>query len=228
MQALNYVDRGKRPYIASKCSNLKDAEYWRRQIIREITEMIQDIQNAGLGEHKLRDMNDTINKKIRELGHWERRIKELGGPNYRRNRTNFGNGQTVRSGGYIYFGATRNLPGVRELFEKPKAKKKKRTRHEMYKSIDVDYYGYRDEDDGKLLISEKEAESAALRRTLETWKRRKENDGDEDSSSSSEDEAISALTSHVTNVPDQKDIEKILLERKKQALLEQFATTEGQ
>jgi len=208
---------------------LKDAEYWRKQIIREITEAIQDIQNAGLGEHKLRDMNDAINKKIRELGHWERRIKELGGPNYRRNRTNFGNGQAASRGGYMYFGATKNLPGVRELFEKPKAKKKKRTRHEMYKSIDVDYYGYRDEDDGTILISEKEAESNAIRRSVETWKRSKEatkrlkQDSDDDDSSEEEDKDVSALTSHVVNVPDQSDIEKILLERKKQALLEKFS-----
>ena len=29
-------------------------------------------------------MNDEINKLIREKGHWERRIKELGGPDYSR------------------------------------------------------------------------------------------------------------------------------------------------
>lgn len=38
---------------------------------------------AGLGEFKLRDLNDEINKLIREKGHWEDRIKELGGPDYR-------------------------------------------------------------------------------------------------------------------------------------------------
>jgi hypothetical protein len=41
-----------------------------------------DIQNPGLGEHRLRDLNDEINKLIREKGHWEARILELGGPNY--------------------------------------------------------------------------------------------------------------------------------------------------
>ena len=38
---------------------------------------------AGLGEFKLRDLNDEINKLIREKRHWEDRIKELGGPDYR-------------------------------------------------------------------------------------------------------------------------------------------------
>ncbi len=31
---------------------------------------------------RLRDLNDEINKLIREKGHWERRIVELGGPDY--------------------------------------------------------------------------------------------------------------------------------------------------
>ncbi|KAG8007223.1 Pre-mRNA-splicing factor ISY1-like protein, partial [Nibea albiflora] len=37
---------------------------------------------AGLGEFKIRDLNDEINKLLREKGHWEVRIKELGGPDY--------------------------------------------------------------------------------------------------------------------------------------------------
>ncbi|CAN7112104.1 unnamed protein product, partial [Brassica rapa subsp. narinosa] len=36
------------------------------------------------GEHRLRDLNDEINKLLRERWHWERRIVELGGPNYNR------------------------------------------------------------------------------------------------------------------------------------------------
>ena len=31
----------------------------------------------------MRDLNDEINKLIREKGHWEDRILELGGPDYR-------------------------------------------------------------------------------------------------------------------------------------------------
>lgn len=34
--------------------------------------------------HRIRDLNDEINKCIREKGHWERRIVELGGPDYSR------------------------------------------------------------------------------------------------------------------------------------------------
>ncbi len=38
---------------------------------------MKKIQNAGLGEHAIRDLNDTINKLIREKYHWNRRILEL-------------------------------------------------------------------------------------------------------------------------------------------------------
>jgi hypothetical protein len=38
----------RRPYLASQCDNLKDAERWRRQIIREISKKVADIQNGAL------------------------------------------------------------------------------------------------------------------------------------------------------------------------------------
>ena len=37
---------------------------------------------AGLGEFRIRDLNDEINKLLREKRHWEDRIKDLGGPDY--------------------------------------------------------------------------------------------------------------------------------------------------
>jgi pre-mRNA-splicing factor ISY1 len=50
------------------------------------------------------------------------------------------------SGGYKYFGAAKDLPKVRELFEKeiPSAPKKSRT--ELYKRINYQYYGYSNPD----------------------------------------------------------------------------------
>ena len=56
--------------MTSDCKSLSEAEKWRRQIVREITKKISAIQNAGLGEHRIRDLNDRINKLIREKGHW--------------------------------------------------------------------------------------------------------------------------------------------------------------
>lgn len=76
--------RAKRPFRADQCEDLDDAEYWRRQVIGEISRKVAEIQNAGLGEERIRDLNDEINKRLREKGHWERQIRKLGGPHYRR------------------------------------------------------------------------------------------------------------------------------------------------
>lgn len=37
---------------------------------------------ASLGEYKLRDLNDDINKLLREKKHWDEHIKNLGGPDF--------------------------------------------------------------------------------------------------------------------------------------------------
>ena len=76
------IRREKRPHLASECSSLPDAERFRRQLLREISDLIAKIQNPGLGEHVIRDTNDEINKKMREKHHWNKRIKELGGQDF--------------------------------------------------------------------------------------------------------------------------------------------------
>ena len=62
--------RGRRPKLASECQHLADAEYYRGQILREITAGIAKIQNPALGEHTIRDLNDSINRSLREKYHW--------------------------------------------------------------------------------------------------------------------------------------------------------------
>mmetsp|Transcript_12829 Transcript_12829/g.19236 ORF Transcript_12829/g.19236 Transcript_12829/m.19236 type:complete len:301 (+) Transcript_12829:36-938(+) len=141
----------RRPYLASECSKLSDAERWRMQIIREISRKVNEIQNHGLGEHKLRDLNDQINKLLREKGHWQHRIRQLGGPDYNslEPKTLDADGRTVPgTSGYKYFGAARDLPGVKELLSADSsqaAKKRLKTRAELNKFITPDYYGFRDE-----------------------------------------------------------------------------------
>uniref|UniRef100_A0A7S0YSL6 Pre-mRNA-splicing factor ISY1 n=1 Tax=Polytomella parva TaxID=51329 RepID=A0A7S0YSL6_9CHLO len=156
--------RQKRPFLASECTNLVEADKWRQQILREIGKKVMEIQNGGLGEYKIRDLNDEINKLIREKGHWERRIVELGGPDYSKTaKVTDSKGRDVaeamgKGAGYRYFGAARNLPGVKELFEKEEPKLQHRTRQQMYKHIDPDYFGFWDEDDGILEALEAVAE----------------------------------------------------------------------
>mmetsp|Transcript_35973 Transcript_35973/g.52724 ORF Transcript_35973/g.52724 Transcript_35973/m.52724 type:complete len:135 (+) Transcript_35973:116-520(+) len=92
----------RRPFLASECEFLHDAEHWRRQIIREISTGISKIQNPGMGEHAIRDLNDSINKLLREKYHWNKRIKALGGVDYnemeRRERIREGDMQDGGSG----------------------------------------------------------------------------------------------------------------------------------
>jgi Isy1-like splicing family len=41
-----------RPFLASECADLHEADRWHHQIIREIGRKVSEIQNAGLGEHR--------------------------------------------------------------------------------------------------------------------------------------------------------------------------------
>ncbi|CAN8270271.1 unnamed protein product [Cochlearia groenlandica] len=176
----NKKPKDRRPYLASECRDLADAYKWRQQIIREIGRKVAEIQNEGLGEHRLRDLNDEINKLLREKYHWERRIVELGGNNYYRHAPKMtdldGNIVDVpntsgRGPGYRYFGAAKKLPGVRELFEKPPELRKRRTRYDIYKRIDASYYGYRDDEDGLLEKIEKKCEGDMRKIAVDVWRR---------------------------------------------------------
>ena len=69
----------RRPHLASECDHL---ERFRGQILREISDDIAKIQNPALGDHAIRELNDEINHKMREKWHWNKHIKELGGPDY--------------------------------------------------------------------------------------------------------------------------------------------------
>ncbi|KAF4376896.1 hypothetical protein G4B88_018436 [Cannabis sativa] len=179
----NKKPKERRPFLASECRDLADADKWRQQIMREIGRKVAEIQNEGLGEHRLRDLNDEINKLIREKSHWERRIVELGGPNYAKNSAKMtdldGNIVDVpnpsgRGPGYRYFGAAKKLPGVRELFEKPPELRKRRTRYDIYKRIDASYYGYRDDEDGVLGRVEAPAEDKMRAGAVADWRRMEE------------------------------------------------------
>ncbi|KAJ3332481.1 NineTeen Complex (NTC) component, partial [Blyttiomyces sp. JEL0837] len=156
----------RRPGNSASVTNVREADKWRSQIIREISRKIGKIQDTGLSEFQVRDLNDEINKLFREKRHWEYRIKELGGPDYRRTAPRMldEEGKEVPgSHGYRYFGRAKDLPGVRELLEVPAADDSEtKTRGEMYKNVDADYYGYRDEEDGMLLEYEAKLEAEEL------------------------------------------------------------------
>jgi len=231
--------RAKRPYLATECHDLPEADKWRQQILREIGKKVMEIQNAGLGEHRIRDLNDEINKLIREKGHWERRIVELGGPDYSKAAPMVTDSQgreaaelSGKGTGYRYFGAAKALPGVKELFEQEPPKKIRKTRYQMHKAIDPDYYGFRDEDDGLLVKVEAEAEKQMIAEAVLEWELREHEREKQAAGASCANELDPADTAQqfvaFVPLPDQKAIELKVLEKKKQDLLAKYATEEFQ
>lgn len=142
-----------------------------RDTLRDIGKKIMDIQNASLGEHKIRELNDEINRLIRLKDRWELRLRDLGGHNFKLYSTHTAEimGSEVKGNdGYFYFGAARNLPGVRDLLEEQKKEdfqgQKKKT--ELYKLVEPDYYGWRDEEECESLLLQEEAREEEIRRKL--------------------------------------------------------------
>ena len=94
----------RRPALASTVETVGECERWRRQILGEVSRKVSKIQDgkfsnlkkkkrliceltnrvfiASLSDYQVRDLNDDINKLLREKYHWEKRIKDLGGGNY--------------------------------------------------------------------------------------------------------------------------------------------------
>jgi len=176
---LGVAGRGdKRPRLASSCQSLRDCEKWRGEILREISRKVSKIQDMGLSDYEIRDLNDEINKLMREKRHWENQIIALGGANYRRNVAMLDSeGKEVPgTKGYKYFGRAKDLPGVKELFEKGAEADEETIASQHYKKYQnqgPSYYGDLDEAEDELLSYEVDAENeewddayAALAKTL--------------------------------------------------------------
>ncbi|KAH0578765.1 NineTeen Complex (NTC) component, variant 2 [Termitomyces sp. 'cryptogamus'] len=119
---------------------------------------------AGSSDYEVRDLNDEINKLIREKRHWDNQIVALGGANYRRNVAMLDDDGKEVPGtkGYKYFGRAKDIPGVRELFQsRMKEEEEENQALAFYKKFmdqGPPYYGDLDENDGTLLRYERAAE----------------------------------------------------------------------
>jgi len=135
----------------------------------------------------------------------------------------------IHSFSYKYFGAAKDLPGVRELFEQEPPPPPRKNRGEMMREIDASYYGYLDDDDGLLMPLEEKASKEALKLSIEEWKEKlKKGEIDtcgaapDDGTTKDDNELLAPrFVSHVA-VPTQKDIEEALLRKKKKELLQQY------
>ncbi|EGD72556.1 hypothetical protein PTSG_00580 [Salpingoeca rosetta] len=233
----------------SQVSTVPEAEKMRNQVMRDVSKKIASIQNAGLGEYRIRDLNDEINKLLRTKRYWENRIKEMGGPDYLTSSARIVDSEGVElpgQRGYKYFGAAKDLPGVRELFAEQPAVQPRRKRGELHKFVDADYYGYRDEEDGVLLALEEEAEEQSRQAAVEKWqqemKEKKERlaakqklelyASEEDKEAALLAPAVAAEVAAMHEeeeeaepaIPSTQEIEQMILQRRKEMLLAKYAS----
>lgn len=250
----------KRPKLASEVSTVKECEHWRSELIRGVAKKVAEIQNAALGEHRIRDLNDEINKDLREKGYWEDQVKALGGPDYKvaaSKDVDVYGAELASHSGYKYFGAAKDLPGVRELFEnEPMPEAPRKSRKQLFMHIQPDYYGWRDEEDGMLLLAEQQFEHEAVERDRKRFKASLPEDEPKESVAAANIKAALAAAAAAPNesarnaetdqateaekakagvdfkayvdVPTMRDIEKLILEKKKKYLMSKYVTSAGQ
>ncbi len=231
---------------------MERAQGWRMEIVRDLAKMIAEIQNDGMDQHKVRDLNDQINKKMRLKRAWEHRIVELGGPNYLGvHPTQFsdpGIAPDMKGGAYRYYGAAKKLPGVKELLDAAVQNESRAARsiEQVQRSINVAYYGYLDDADGVLEKLESVAEKRAFEERVAEWEEqtKKQKIGDQqdeaDASAAAAASFAAAAASVSTsgaaqkkakthlhlNLPSQQEIDALILERKKRDLLKMYASEE--
>ncbi|KAL2212835.1 Isy1-like splicing factor [Sarocladium strictum] len=173
---LGIIDAGRtrRPRVITEVDAIPACEKWRGQVLKEISRKVSRIHESSLSDYQIRDLNDEINKLMREKHMWEVQIRNLGGPNYMRGggKVYDEQGREIPGGGkgYRYFGRAKELPGVKELFEAAAAStedKKPEEKRDFRKRVDAAYYGYApDEESDTLLAYEAEMERQATEAML--------------------------------------------------------------
>lgn len=161
----------RRPTNPLDIDSLSKCLSWRNQVMQEMAIFITDIQNAALGEHKLRALNDEINRMLREKSLWEDRIRQLGGPDFKKVtiRQVDSQGQEIPGiEGYLYYGAAKDLPGVREFLQRPEPNRPAKNIEILKSRVNEEYFST--VEDPKLLELEAEAEGKIW--SLDVKKRR--------------------------------------------------------
>ncbi len=101
----------------------------------------------------------------------------------------------------------------------------RKTRGELMRDVDADYYGYRDDDDGILEPLEKEAETIGIEKLEEELRLKLEEKGKTlEKPEEGEEEKVEAVKNYFIQVPSQEEIEQKILEHKKKQLLEMYVS----
>lgn len=212
----------RRPYIADIVNTLSEASKWRAQLIKEISSKVLLLQNESLQETQIRDMNDHVNKLMREKWHWNRRVRELGGPDYSNGPPVEAAGAIRAPGGYWYFGVAKNLPGVKELLAPEAEAPKKRNRHELHLGVDTDYYGFRDDEDGILEKAERIAQDKVREDAIVEWNREAIKIYGSLAAAPVPKKASDATFKSHVYVPTADEVERMLLQKRKEDLVARY------
>ncbi|KAM0240892.1 hypothetical protein ACHAP5_007756 [Fusarium lateritium] len=222
---LGIIDAGRtrRPKLITEVQAIPACEKWRGQVLKEISRKMSRIQDPILSDYQIRDLNDEINKLMREKHMWEIQVRNLGGPNYMRGGGKIYDeqGREIPGGGkgYKYFGRARELPGVKELFEAARNQgqdeKPLEERNDMRRNVDAAYYGYApDEEDEELLEYEAEKERQAVEHMLKT--------GTQDVPEGWEPLPGDSGDGITWDLPTMEEVQEELIDRRRRKLLEQL------
>ncbi|KAH7316831.1 Isy1-like splicing factor [Stachybotrys elegans] len=223
---LGIIDAGRtrRPKMITEQDNISACEKWRGQVLRDISRKVSRIQDPMLSDYQIRDLNDEINKLMREKYMWEVQIRNLGGPNYMRGGGKMYDeqGREIPGGGkgYKYFGRAKELPGVKELFEaaaqKGKEDKPLEESKDLRRTVDAAYYGYApDEEDEELLRYEADKEREATAHMLAT--------GPQDVPPGWEPLPGDAGDGKAWELPTLEQVQEELVDRRRRKLLEELS-----
>ncbi|KAF7559323.1 hypothetical protein G7046_g4809 [Stylonectria norvegica] len=215
--------RTRRPRRITEVETIPTCEKWRGQVLKEISRKMSRIQESVLSDYQIRDLNDEINKLMREKHMWEVQIRNLGGPNYMRGGGKIYDeqGREIPGGGkgYRYFGRAKELPGVKELFEAARTKgqdhKPLEESKDLRRNVDAAYYGYApNEEDETLLRYEAEKERQAVEHLAST--------GPREPPAGWEPLPGDAGDGETWELPTLDEVQEELIERRRRKLLEQL------
>ncbi|OOQ85687.1 Pre-mRNA-splicing factor isy1 [Penicillium brasilianum] len=225
------LGRTRRPKAITSVDSIPTCERWRGQVLKEISRKVSRIQELSLSDYQIRDLNDEINKLMREKWAWEMQIRNLGGPNYMRGsgRVYDDEGREIPGGGkgYRYFGRARELPGVKEMFEAAARRGRGAPEEEegtgtgrggdiATRKVNANYFGYGlDEEDGTLLAYEKQKEKEAVEHLRAQ--------GDDDAEDGWEPLPGDAGDGVEWRLPSLDEVQEELVNRRRQRLLQKIS-----
>lgn len=243
------LGRQRRPKAILEQTSVSSCERWRGQVLKEVSRKVSKIQDPALSDFQVRDLNDEINKLMREKHMWEVQIRNLGGPNYMlragpgANKEYDENGREIAGAGkgYRYYGRARELPGVKELFEAARARgaggrrddkgagsadAPLDEREDLRRDVDAAYYGYGpDEEDETLLAYEAAREAEAQARLAAAATLGSALGGSSGSQAPPGWEPLPGDTGDGRGwlLPTVEEVQQELLERRKRRILEQLS-----